>query len=184
MLASQSKYIADTCGRVTTLEDRIEQQDAETSADETASSGSSPAPDDTETQTQTQTQTQPQTPLERIVSWPDEVVQTELTSNQSRARFIAQGFKKYASKAPAGYVIKSGEVANILQAGTDATGHTETVTRVMQFLDDLGSESAKIVKRRGTKRVVLTRELVERLERILEQSHRGDSPREKPLVSV
>ena len=178
MLASQSKYIADTCGRVTTLEDRIEQQDAETSADETASSGSSPAPDDTETQTQ------PQTPLERIVSWPDEVVQTELTSNQSRARFIAQGFKKYASKAPAGYVIKSGEIANILQAGTDATGHTETVTRVMQFLDDLGSESAKIVKRRGTKRVVLTRELVERLERILEQSHRGDSPREKPLVSV
>ena len=182
MLASQSKYIADTCGRVTTLEDRIEQQDAETSADETASSGSSPAPDDTETQTQTQTQ--PQTPLERIVSWPDEVVQTELTSNQSRARFIAQGFKKYASKAPAGYVIKSGEIANILQAGTDATGHTETVTRVMQFLDDLGSESAKIVKRRGVKRVVLTRELVERLERILEQSHRGDSPREKPLVSV
>ncbi|WP_162994009.1 hypothetical protein [Halalkalicoccus subterraneus] len=48
-----------------------------------------------------------QTTLERICTLPEYVSDRELTTNQKRARFIAQDVKDYAEKAPAGLVLDS-----------------------------------------------------------------------------
>jgi|APHM01.1.fsa_nt_gi hypothetical protein len=171
-VASQSHSDAKDRKRISKLETQLDK-----TADSTAEDHE-PEPDSNEPATDSHEQT----PLEQVVQLPESTAGSELSSNQQRARFVAQDIKEYASKAPAGYVIKSGEVSTVLRAGTDAKGHTETVTRVMSFLDELGADQAEIVSRRGVKRIVFDRELVERLERIA-KSHCGDGPREKqPLM--
>ena len=116
---------------------------------------------------------EPETPLEQVCELDETTADQQLTPNQKRARFIAQNPLDYFSKVPAGYTIDSGEIGKVLRAGTDCDGHTATVSRVMGFLDDFGESEVKVVKRRGTKRVVFTAELVGRLSRRCDQTQTG-----------
>lgn len=116
---------------------------------------------------------QAETPLEQVCELDETTADQQLTPNQKRARFIAMNPTDYFSKVPAGYTINSGEIGKVLRAGTDCDGHTATVSRVMGFLDDFGESDVKVVKRRGTKRVVFTAELVERLSRRCDRTQTG-----------
>ncbi|OYR63543.1 hypothetical protein DJ83_02460 [Halorubrum ezzemoulense] len=157
--AERTKDIAEDRKRLTDVEERLDAVEEGGSPDE------SPTPDGHDNGSST-----PSTPLERVCAFDDDVADRELTANQSRARFVAQDVTDYADKVPAGYSIRSGDIATVLRAGTDSKGRTQTVARVMDFLDSLGGDGVDVVERRGTKRVVFTEEAARRLERLGETS--------------
>ncbi|MDS0295356.1 hypothetical protein [Halogeometricum luteum] len=116
-------------------------------------------PEDTDTKA---TQTESRSPLQQLVGLPAKLTE-KLTANQERARFIAQDITEYATKVPAGFAIDSSRIRRILNAKEGRTPHTQTVTRVMEFLDRLGKDDVRVIKRRGTKRVVFTEGAVSEL---------------------
>jgi hypothetical protein len=155
--------------RLTDVEDRLD------AIEDGGSGDANPTPDADNNGSST-----PQTPLERVCAFSEDMAERELTANQSRARFVAQDVTDYADKVPAGYAIRSGDIATVLKAGTDSKGRTQTVARVLDFLDDLGGDGVEIVERRGTKRVVFSEETAARLERIGESS--PSSPSDNTVV--
>lgn len=120
--------------------------------------------------------TSPETPLEQVVALDEEMAELELTANQQRARFVAKDFREYATSVPAGLSMESGDIRRVLRAGTDCDGRTATVARVIDFLDNLGGDDAHVVKRRGSRQIVMDSELVARLEKV-GRSHGCDEPR-------
>ncbi|KAB1187499.1 MULTISPECIES: hypothetical protein [Haloferax] len=117
----------------------------------------------------------PTSPLHQLIRLPPKAV-SKLTANQERARFIAKDIKEYATKVPAGFALDSSTIRTVLHAKEGRTPHTQTVSRVMDFLDDFGKESVKIVKRRGTKRVIFTEHAVSELA--------GTSPTSRSITDV
>lgn len=107
----------------------------------------------------------PETPLEQTAALPQEIIDQE-SPNVRRAVFIASDVFDYTRKVPAGRAIRSGELRKVLKAGTDSTGHTQTVSRVMDVLDDMGKDEVKVVKRRGEKRVIFSEEGAQRLAQL------------------
>jgi hypothetical protein len=107
-------------------------------------------------------ETETQTPLERICALPEHIADRELTANQKRARFIARDVRDYAEKVPAGLVIGSRAIKQVLTVAEGKRPHTQTVARVMDFLDDLGKEDVQQKKRRGKKFVVVDPEAADR----------------------
>ena len=101
-----------------------------------------------------------ETPLERICQLPEHLADRELTANQERARFIASDVQDYAEKCPAGLVIDSRAIKRVITASEGKRPHTQTVTRVINFLDDLGKNAVELKKRRGRKLVVFDPEVV------------------------
>ncbi|QOS12723.1 uncharacterized protein HfgLR_12970 [Haloferax gibbonsii] len=101
-------------------------------------------------------------PLQQLIRLPSKAL-SNLTANQERARFIAKDIREYATNVPAGFALDSSTIRTVLHAKEGRTPHTQTVSRVMDFLDDLGKEGVKIVKRRGTKRVIFTEHVVSEL---------------------
>lgn len=113
---------------------------------------------------------QPETPIEQVVAMPEEMATDQLTANQDRARFVATDVRDYAESVPAGWAISSTDLRRVLQAYDDS-GHTETVARVFDILNDLGGDEIRIVDRHGTRRIVFTDDLVARLDRLDQESH-------------
>ena len=142
------REFADVRARITETENRQMQPGSEDAI---------PGVDEEETGSQTL-----QTPLERICSLPEHVADRELTANQERARFIARDIQDYAEKAPAGLVIDSRAIKRVLTASEGKRPHTQTVARVMDFLDDLGKEDVRLKKRRGKKLIVVDSEAADR----------------------
>lgn len=161
---TRAKESAEDRQRIHRVEERI------TSVEEGGSSGATPTPEAGKTALH-----KPETPLERVCAFDEETADRELTANQSRARFIARDLTDYADSVPAGYAIRSGDIATVLRAGTDCRGRTQTVARVMDFLSDLGGEGVEIVERRGTKRVVFGPETTRRLEQISSNPSAADN---------
>ena len=102
-------------------------------------------------------------PLYRVCALPEEMAARELTANQERARFIAKDVRDYAEKCRAGLVIDSRAIKRVITAKEGTKPHTQTVARVMNFLDRLGKDSVEQKKRRGKKLVVVDQELAGRL---------------------
>jgi len=147
--------VAEDRQRLTDVEERLD------AVEDGGSGDANPTPDADNNGSST-----PSTPLERVCAFSEDVAERELTANQSRARFVARDVTDYADKVPAGYAIRSGDIATVLRAGTDSKGRTQTVARVMDFLDDLGGDGVDVVERRGTKRVVFSEETARRLEQL------------------
>jgi hypothetical protein len=160
---------AEIKARVHDLEETVEQDTAVTVAD----SGC-------ETDGQPSVSPEPQTPLEDLVTVPDSVLANE-SRNTQRAVFVANDLQEYTSSVPAGRAITSGQLRRVLKAGTDASGHQQTVARVIALLDDLGGEHTEVVERRGTRRLIFTDTIVARLSRLAADSHGCD---EQPAVGV
>jgi predicted nucleic acid-binding Zn-ribbon protein len=110
-----------------------------------------------------------ETPLERIVAFSEEAAAEELHPNHRRARLIARDVREYAVKATAGYVVASSDIRTVLSA-LDENSHPETISRVIEFLDDLGGEDIEVVKRRGERRVSFSEDLVKRLATVEDAS--------------
>ena len=146
---------ADVRGRITDVEAQTEE--LETTLQETPTETTNV---DTEENGPAQTTTT-ETPLERICTLPEHVVDRELTTNQQRARFIARDVQDYAEIAPAGLVLDSQTIANIT-AAEGSKPHTQTVARVMDFLEKLGKDDVEQTKRRGKKLVVVEEEAADR----------------------
>jgi len=110
-----------------------------------------------------------QTPLERTVAYAEELAQEELSPNQQRARWIAQDLRDYASPTSGGYVLASSDIKTVLAAMDEST-HDQTVSRVIEFFDDLGKEEVSVAKRRGSKRVLFSEEILQRLEELSDEA--------------
>lgn len=101
----------------------------------------------------------------------EHLVKDSLTANQQRARFIAKDAHEYTQQVPAGHAIKSSALRRVLAAGEDATIYTETVSRVIDFLDELGQEAVKIRESQQRERIVVfTDAFVKRV--VAYQNHR------------
>ncbi|EJN57337.1 hypothetical protein [Halogranum rubrum] len=111
-------------------------------------------------------------PLQQVVAFSKDAVQ-KLTPNEQRARYIAKGISDYATKVPAGYTIDSSTISTVLRSKDGESPHTETVSRVMEFLNRFGKDETKIVQRRGTKRVVFTEQAVADLESATSEDSRS-----------
>lgn len=136
--------------RVTALESEDEEPD---------SPDVSPTPEAEET-----TLHKPETPLEEVVQLPEHLAEENLSANQQRARFVAKDIHEYSRSVPAGRVIKSSELRRVLTASEEGRVHTETVSRVISFLDDLGQESVQLRETQAGERVVVfTEEIVKRI---------------------
>lgn len=109
---------------------------------------------------------QSETPLEQIIRVPEHMAEDSLSANQERARFVASGIHEYSRSVPAGRAIKSSEIRKVLSAG-EGEGervYTETVSRVIDFLTELGKDDVQIRETRGGERVVVfTDEFVKRV---------------------
>ena len=122
------------------------------------------------------------TPLEQVCALPEPTANSSLSNNQRRARFVATDINDYAKRCTAGRTISSSDIATILKSGTDCKGRTQTVARVMEFLDKLGGNNVKVVKRRGTKRVVFDEEYADRLSNVEPNNTRCDSARSVSVI--
>jgi DNA gyrase/topoisomerase IV subunit A len=140
--------------RITDVEDRLDD------VEDSGFDGTNPTPD-----TEESPSTKPVTALEDLTTLPERVLDGE-SANTQRAVFVARDVTDYAQSVPAGYSITSSDLRKVLKAGTDCHGHTQTVSRVMDLLEDLGGDGVKLIDRRGTKRVVFEEDLVERLKRL------------------
>jgi hypothetical protein len=141
--------------RITEAEDAFETQKQQTEAH---SEGENPGCDTGE-----QASTNDETPLYRVCALPEQVAARELTANQERARFIAKDIRDYAKKCRAGLVIDSRAIKRVITAKEGTKPHTQTVARVMNFLDELGKDSVEQKKRRGRKLVAFDPEVADRL---------------------
>jgi len=135
--------------RVTVLEEDEEPD----SSDET------PTPEPGET-----TIREPKTALEDVIQLPEHLAEENLSENQQRARFVARDAHEYTRKVPAGRVIKSSELRRVLTAREEETVYTQTVSRVIDFLTELGGEDVRVSETQAGERVVVfSDEVVKRI---------------------
>jgi chromosome segregation ATPase len=110
----------------------------------------------------------PETGLEQLARLPDELLEDE-SANVRRCVTVAEVWREHASKAEAGYVLSSGQLARVLRDETECRGHSQTASRVIERLDQLGGDGVSVVERRGERRVAFDADLVGRLEAMSEQ---------------
>ena len=144
-LQQTKREAAEDRQRITNVEDTVD--DIET---DNAESDTTPTPHVEDT-----TVPNVETSLEDVIRLPEHVAEDSLSRNQERARFVAKDVVDYSRSVPAGRVIKSSEIRRVLRAGEDSTIHTETVSRVMDFLDRLGEDDVRIKESQSGERVVV-----------------------------
>ena len=105
---------------------------------------------------------QPESPLEQITNLPEHVADEQLSENQKRARFIAMDVSDYADNAPKGFVVDSGIVSKVLAARDSESPHTQTVSRVMDFLDDFGQNDVEVRMHKGRRIAVFDKTAAKR----------------------
>jgi len=158
----RGKDDAELRGRITDAENRLD------AVEEDDSDSSNPTPigekDDS---------TGTQTPIEDVIRIPEHLVEDSLTANQQRSRAVAKDIHQYSRSVPAGRAIKSSELRRVLSAQSDGgPTHTETVSRVMTMLEDLGKESINVrTSQSGEKVVVFDEDLVRRI--VAHQNNHG-----------
>ena len=146
-------------GAVTTLDSMA--------SEEPASGDKSPTPEEREDAFH-----EPKTPLEDVIRVPEHLVEDSLSANQARARFVAKDVHQYSRSVPAGRAIKSSELRRVLSARDGGRTYTETVSRVIEFLDELGKDSVAVKETQSGERVVVfTDEIVKRIVAYNNQSN-------------
>jgi hypothetical protein len=148
-VATTRREQAEIRSRVTDVEDDV---NADETGEEPDVGGTNPTPDGSETGTQ-----EPVTALGDCVTLPETVAEQELTANVKRSRDVAANVVDYARSVPAGYAITSSELRTVLTAMNESDGRTftETVGRVMDYLDELGGEEVTVKETRGGQQTVV-----------------------------
>jgi hypothetical protein len=101
-------------------------------------------------------------PLEQLTNLPEHVANEHLSANQQRARFVAKDLRDYADKTPKGLVLDSAAIARVLTVRDGDSPHTETVSRVMDFLDRLGKHETETKLHKGRRIAVFDPDAVQR----------------------
>jgi hypothetical protein len=101
-------------------------------------------------------------PLEQLTNLPEHVATEHLSANQQRARFVAKDLRDYADKTPKGLVLDSAAIARVLTVRDGDSPHTETVSRVMDFLDRLGKHETETKLHKGRRIAVFDPDAVHR----------------------
>jgi hypothetical protein len=101
-------------------------------------------------------------PLEQLTNLPEHVATEHLSANQQRARFVAKDFRDYADKTPKGLVLDSAAIARVLTVRDGDSPHTETVSRVMDFLDRFGKHETETKLHKGRRIAVFNPDAVQR----------------------
>jgi hypothetical protein len=110
--------------------------------------------------------------LEDVIRVPEHLVEESLTTNQKRARFVAKDADEYTRSVPAGRAIRSSELRRVLSAGEDGPIYTQTVSRVIDFLTELGQDSVEVKESQSGERVVVfTDDFVKRVAAWRNQSN-------------
>lgn len=160
------REFADVRSRITDTEANIDNLAARNQQTEVHSGDATPRAEEGETGARAG-----ETPLYRVCALPKEMAARELTANQERARFIAKDVRDYAEKCPAGLVIDSRAIKRVIAAKEGTKPHTQTVARVMTFLDELGKGDVELKKRRGRKLVSVDPEVADRLSNASATDH-------------
>ena len=84
---------------------------------------------------------------------------TRFSFLEGTLRNITEDIREYADHVLAGFTIDSGTIRTVLKATEGTTPHTQTVARVMSFLDRLVKDHVRTVTRRRTKRLVSPKSL-------------------------
>lgn len=148
--------------------------------EEAGSVDENPTPEDEKTALH-----EPETPLEEVVQIPEHSAEENLSANQKRARFVARDVDDYTKSVPAGKAITSGELRRVLTAREESKVHTETVDRVISFLDDLGKDSVKVRETQAGERVVVfAEEFVRRITAFHDADHAGCDKEKRVSVGV
>jgi hypothetical protein len=120
-----------------------------------------------------------ESPIEQVCGFPEEMARKQLTQNEQRAQYIALRIKSFATNPQqGGFSLKSHKIKHILDE-YDTSSHTETVSRVMDFLKDFDrdSEIKTKITEDGKKLVWFDIDLVNRLSEIVpEQSTASNAP--------
>ena len=157
-------------------ETRQDLADLRETVEETHTDATDPIPDGQKTPFH-----EPETGLEDVVQLPEPVAEDTLTANQQRARFVAKDIADYTRSVPAGRAIKSSEIRRVLTAAEAGTVHSQTVARVMEFLDQLGEDAVQIRESQsGARLVVFDEDLVKRVvayANTVVTDHKATTPR-------
>jgi hypothetical protein len=97
--------------------------------------------------------TKGRSPLAQLIDVPAERATEFLSVNQRRGRKVAQCALEIGTETPSGLVVRSDEVANYLRRW-DESSHTETVSRVMDFIDQLGCDDVHSKMHKGRRILV------------------------------
>ena len=138
-----SRDLASERGRVTELESEVETLRSESDA-----SDESDESDDG------------RSPLAQLIDVPLERAKEQLTANQVRARTVAQRAIELGKKTQAGIVLKSEDIAEYLEERS-INPHTETIRRVMDYLDDLGKNDVEDTIHKGDRLLIFDPERVQ-----------------------
>jgi len=118
-------------------------------------------------------------PLAQIIDVPAERAKQFLSANQVRGRKVAQRAREIGTTAPEGLVIRSDQIAERLRRWGESS-HTETVSRVMEFITDLGGDDVREKMHKGRRILVFDPDRVKEYgtgeEPTAIQSHRDVIP--------
>ncbi|MEZ3145628.1 hypothetical protein [Halobaculum sp. MBLA0143] len=108
---------------------------------------------------------------------PEPVAERGLTANVERARDVAADVIDYGRSVSAGYTVALSELRTVLTALNDGEGraYTETVGRVIEYLDELGGEDVQVKETvNGERTVVFSGGFVRRTVAWRDQSKQSD----------
>lgn len=161
-LQNQSRNVSGAFTKLGEIEDRLEAAEADCQENTPGAQGGETASQEAENDTEHQT------PLEQILSMPQDVIEENLTANQRRASFIAEDVENYGESVPAGVRVDSTSMRRVLSAASDEAEriYRTTTKRVMDFLNRFGSDEISVKKRHGKRFVVMSDELVERIKKL------------------
>jgi len=92
-------------------------------------------------------------PLAQLIDLPAETAKEALTANQDRGRRIADRAKKLGDNTPKGLVVRSSDIATQLKKWGEST-HTETVSRVIDFINEFGGDDVVSGRHKGRRILV------------------------------
>ena len=101
-----------------------------------------------------------QNSLRKVLQWPREVVEHELTKNEALAQKIAEHLPDLAKKTGKGYVITSRMIGDFFVSDQGPRPHTQTVARIIDFLVRFAGEHVSVSKKHGRKRLAFDEEPV------------------------
>ena len=98
-------------------------------------------------------------PLAQLIDLSAEKASEVLSENQERGRRVAQRARELGTNTPEGLVVRSSDIATQLRRWGESA-HSETVSRVMDFVTDLGRNDVHSKMHKGKRILVFDPERV------------------------
>ena len=92
-------------------------------------------------------------PLTQLIDFPVKKAEEVLTENQARARLVAQRARELGTDTKAGLVVKSADIEDHLLK-REESAHSETISRIMDFIADLGKDDIAAKMHKGKRLLV------------------------------